>query len=562
LCALAATVGGTSNGWAQAVPNAGTLQQQLEREQQGTAPRLPIPPQKQAAPEGAALGQTVVVRAFRFKGNTLLSEDRLSAALAPWLGRPLDFARLQNSAVVVADLYRDQGWVVQTYLPEQDVALGEVTIVIVEAVFGQARIAGEAPRRMARQSVLDIVARQQKSGQFLNMNALDRALLLADDLPGVAVTGALAQGQQSGQTDLVLQLADEPWFTGSATADNTGAVSTGSQRAQAALRLNSPAGLGDALVVNGMSSAGSTYGRLSYSLPLGANGWRVAVNASRLAYKLISDAYASLNANGHATTVGLELSYPLVRARVFNLSTSLSAEAKKYVNFSGGASASAYTNTPVSLGLSGNRFDALGAGGANAFSVAVIAGKLDLKGSPTEASDAATTRSAGDFSKLHYSLSRQQQLSPSVSVYAAFSEQWTNKNLDSSEKFYLGGSSGVRAYPSNEAGGSTGQLLNVELRWQWPQALNLSVFYDHGRVTQNVRTDFAGAPVRNTWTLAGAGASLGWRHASGVTVQATCARRMGGNPNPITTDLNRGADQDGTRRIRRLWLTVSAALGS
>jgi hemolysin activation/secretion protein len=269
-----------------------------------------------------------------------------------------------------------------------------------------------------------------------------------------------------------------------------------------------------------------------------------------------------LSANGHATTVGLELSYPLVRARVFNLSTSLSAEAKKYVNFSGGASASAYTNTPVSLGLSGNRFDALGAGGANAFSVAVIAGKLDLKGSPTEASDAATTRSAGDFSKLHYSLSRQQQLSPSVSVYAAFSEQWTNKNLDSSEKFYLGGSSGVRAYPSNEAGGSTGQLLNVELRWQWPQALNLSVFYDHGRVTQNVRTDFAGAPVRNTWTLAGAGASLGWRHASGVTVQATCARRMGGNPNPITTDLNRGADQDGTRRIRRLWLTVSAALGS
>jgi hemolysin activation/secretion protein len=559
LCALASTAVATSNTWAQTVPSAGTLQQQIEREQQGTAPRLKAQPQSKAAPEPPLVGQTVVVRAFKFKGNTLISDAQLSEALAPLLGRPLDFSRLQNSTVLVADLYRDQGWVVQTYLPEQDVALGEVTIAIVEAVFGQGRITGVAPKRMAAQTVLDIVARQQQAGQFLNMNALDRALLLADDLPGVVVSGTLAPGQKSGQTDLVLQLGDEPWLTGSVTADNTGAVSTGSKRALAALRVNSPAGLGDALSVHGMSTAGSGYGRLAYSLPLGSDGWRVGVNASRLDYKLISDAYASLNAKGYATTAGLELSYPLVRGRLFNLSTSLAAEEKKYFNASGGATSSAYTNTPVSLSLSGNRFDALGGGGANAFWVGATVGKLNLNGSPTEASDASTTRSAGAFTSLHYNLSRQQQISPTVALYAALSGQWANKNLDSSEKFYLGGSSGVRAYPSSEAGGSKGQLLSVELRWQLPEGVNLIAFYDHGSVTQNLANHFAGAPVLNAWSLEGTGITLGWNLASVVTLQATYARRMGDNPNRITTAVNQGADQDGTLHRDRLWLTASAA---
>ena len=171
----------------------------------------------------------------------------------------------------------------------------------------------------------------------------------------------------------------------------------------------------------------------------------------------------------------------------------------------------------------------------------------------------STTRTAGAYSKVRYALSRQQQVSADLSLYGSLSGQWAGKNLDSSEKFYLGGSSGVRAYPSNEGGGSQGQLLNVELRWQLPEGMNLTGFYDHGRVTQNVMNDFAGAPALNRFALKGAGVSMGWRHGSGVSLQATYARRLGSNPNAITTDVNRGADQDGTLHRNRFWLTASVA---
>jgi len=547
---------------AQTPPNASTLQQQIERDQQINNQRL----QRQAPPLTAPtpivtplVGQTVVVSAFKFKGNTLLSDEELRTALAPLVGRPLDFARLQSSAVLVADLYRDKGWVVQTFLPEQDIAKGEVTIEIVEAVFGQTLVVGAPATRVSKEDVLRIFARQQQSGQFLNINAIDRALLLADDLPGVTVSGALKQGAQAGQTDLVLQLADEPWFGAGIFADNTGAVSTGSQRVMAALNLNSPTLRGDAMSLNAMASQGSGYARVAYGLPIGADGWRLGVNASRLDYRLISAAYKDLNASGNSTTTGIELSYPWVRSRAFNLNTSLSADKKEYYNVSGGTISSAYKNVPVSLALSGNSFDALGRGGANSFSWAMTAGKLNLDGSPTQSTDATTTQTAGGYKKVRYAISRQQQLSPSVSLYSAFSGQWANKNLDSSEKFYLGGSNGVRAYPSSEAGGALGQMLNVELRWQLADGWNLAGFYDYGRISVNKMNDFTGAAALNAYALKGAGVALGWRSNAGLSVQASYARRVGENPNPITTAVNRGADQDGTLHTNRFWLTASQA---
>ena len=549
---------------AQTLPSASTLQQQIERDQQADKQRLQIQQAPKPAAEEPLQGQTIVVQEFKFKGNTLLSSEALSAALAPLLGRPLDFARLQSSPVLVADIYRQQGWVVQTFLPEQNINQGSVTIEIVEAVFGQTLVAGDKATRVPKEHVLQIFARQQQAGKLFNMHAVDRALLLADDLPGITVSGALAQGAQARQTDLVLQLADEPWLSANVSADNTGAVSTGTARVMAALNLNSPTFRGDAMSLNAMASKGTRYARLAYGLPLGSDGWRLGLNASRLDYELITEPYASQKRQGNptqgdATTAGLELSYPWVRSRSVNLNTSLSAEKKTYDNIASGVSASAYQSTPVSLALSGNSFDSLGQGGANAFSLAMTAGKLNLDGSPTQLSDAGTTQTAGGYKKIRYAISRQQQLAPSWSLYAAFSGQLANKNLDSSEKFYLGGSSGVRAYPSSEGGGTWGQMLNLELRWQVADGWSLMGFYDHGRIRVNKFNDFEGASALNAYALKGKGLALGWRNSSGTTVQTTYARRVGTNPNAITDKVNRGADQDSTLKTNRIWITVSQA---
>jgi len=564
-CLVAVLIGGIACAqWAQAQsagspPTAGSLQQQIEREQLSPAPRPQIQPAGKPQSASPLVGQTMVVRAFRFKGNTLISSEELSQALASLLNQPIDFSRLQSSAVVVADLYRDKGWVVQTLVPAQDISDGEVTVEIIEAVFGQSRVTGTPGTHVATEVVMSIFERQQQSGQFLNMNAVDRALLLADDLPGITVSGNLAPGQQSAQTDLFLTLSDEPLLAGTASIDNTGAVSTGANRANLALSVNSPMGRGDYLSVSAMNAQGTNYSRTAYSVPLGSDGWRMGINASHLGYVLISEAYSRLDAKGSSTTKGLELSYPLVRSRSFNLSTSLTADKKEYFNVSGGSTTSEYTNIPLTWSLNASGFDGLGGGGANAFSLFVTDGRINLDGSPTEATDASTSKTAGGYSKVRYAMSRQQQIDAGTSLYVALNGQWANKNLDSSEKFYLGGSSGVRAYPSSEGGGTLGHMLNVELRWQLPEGFNLVGFYDFGAITQNTINDFAGASAMNSYGLQGLGVSLAWRPGIGLNLQASYARRIGENPNAITTEVNQGADQDGTFNRDRLWITASLA---
>ena len=132
--------------YAQTPPDA--LRQQIEQGReialpQQLQPAKPAEPAAMLAPTGSLL---VTVTAFRLIGNTLIGTDQLYAALSGFLNRPLDYNELQSAAAVASELYRRAGWVVRTYLPEQDMEGGVVTIRIAEAVFGGVQV-DRAPQR-------------------------------------------------------------------------------------------------------------------------------------------------------------------------------------------------------------------------------------------------------------------------------------------------------------------------------------------------------------------------------------------------------------------------------
>lgn len=549
--ALAVVASGAA---AQTPPDAGSLRQQIEQGREPSLPRkaLPAKPAEPAAMP-AQKGVIVTVKRFRFAGNSLLSAEQLAPVVAEYLNLPLDYTQLQAAAAAVANAYRDAGWVVRAYLPEQDIADGVVTIQIVEAVFGGVEIDGEAPPRMRRAYVSAMIAAQQKTGAALNAESIDRGLLIADDLPGVTVSGNLREGAQSGQTELVLKLGDEPLVVGEAGLDNTGSRSTGSVRLSANLGLNSPFRLGDLVGANVIHTQGSDYLRLSGTLPVGHNGWRAGINGSHLSYRLVTPEFSALGAKGTSDTVGAEATYPIIRSRLRNLYLGINAEHKTFDNQSGGSTSTRYKVDAISLGLNGNLFDNFRGGGANAASLSLVAGNVDLAGSPNQAADASTSRTAGHYIKLRYAASRQQVISEDLSLFAAFAGQSAGKNLDSSEKFYLGGSAGVRAYPSSEGGGAEGQQLNLELRWKLLEGFIVTGFCDYGHITVNRNNDFTGAAALNSYSLKGTGLSLAWQMPVGLNLKGTWARRLGDNPNPTAT----GNDQDGSLIKNRFWLTAS-----
>lgn len=534
---------GQGPAFAQALPDAGALRQQIEQQLQEplpprAEPLAPAEPASLTLPEGA----TLTVQAFRFAGAVLVDEVRLRGVVEPYVGHPIGFAQLQEASRSVAGAYREAGWIARAYLPKQDVTDGIVTIQVVEARFDGARIeSADEANRVDPARILAIVDAQQAAGEPIAAAALDRALLLADDLPGVAVSGALAPGATDGETALVLAVRDEPLAGGEIGVDNAGARSTGTARVRATLRVDSPLRQGDQARGDLLHSRGSDYVRAGYSVPIGSNGLRGGLHASYLDYRLVGDDFKRLDAHGDSLAAGADLSYPLLRERSRNLYLTLGYERKRFRNHALGSVQSRYGVGALTAGMSGNLYDDLGGGGANRFSLGWTQGRV-TQGALEPGENPAL---AGSFGVLRGAVARQQTLKHGLTLQASVSGQYTHKDLDSSERLYLGGPEGVRAYPVNEAGGSRGALASLELRWRAHPAVTLSGFVDAGQVSQ--------AEVGPRQTLKGAGVGASWDGPRGVRVQAVLAHRIGHNALAGPD----GKDADGTLKRNRLWVQAS-----
>jgi hemolysin activation/secretion protein len=529
------------------VPDAGALRQQLEQQRQLELPpavrperQILIPPEIKPRP-----GLTVQVKEFRFANNTLLSADLLAPAVASYLNRPSSFEDLQRATDAVAAAYREAGWIVRVYLPEQDISEGVVTLQVVESRFGGVRFEGTPPERVLPSEIEAYFKAHQAWGAPLNAAALDRALLLADDLPGVSVAGTLVPGSVDGETVLVLQSTDEPIVYGDIGVDNTGTRSTGSDRLSANLNINSPGRRGELISMNLLHTQGSDYGRFRLTVPNGHRGLRLGVSASYMDYKVVDgpSANSSAQISGHSSSFGLDWSYPLMRARLQNVYWTGGLENKKFVTRDTQVR-SDYDTDGLHLGLSGNRFDDLGGGGANSASVQLSWGRLTNMKAHTQMDTLARS-----FHKVAYIISRQQNLMPDHSLYVSLTGQEAPQQLDSSERFYIGGTNSVRAYPASEHGGDRGQVLSAEWRWRVQPAFLLTAFVDAGRVVQLAQPSVP----ENTLSLRGQGLSLAWEGPKRITTQLTWARRNGLNPMPTP----KGTDGDGTLKLNRFWLSAS-----
>jgi hemolysin activation/secretion protein len=266
-----------------------------------------------------------------------------------------------------------------------------------------------------------------------------------------------------------------------------------------------------------------------------------------------------LGANGTAYTHGLNADYPLIRSLVYNLNFSANWDHKWYLNQANQSVTSKYQMQVGSWLLNGQALDNWLSGGVTTYSLAYTQGRVNLSDSPNELTDAQTVQTAGDFNKSNFNISRLQTLTPSLGLLLNFNAQRANKNLDSSEKIYLGGATGVRAYPSNEGGGSEGQTMSLELRQRIADVWTLSGFYDYGhvRIYPN-NQDVLGAPLTglNQFALRGAGLSVAWQAAPGVDFKLSVARRILDNP---MANAKTGVDSDGTLRLNRVWFNAALA---
>jgi hemolysin activation/secretion protein len=293
----------------------------------------------------------------------------------------------------------------------------------------------------------------------------------------------------------------------------------------------SPLGRGDGITANLLASTtgGLAFGLVSYTTPLGGDGFKLGASLSAVRYQLDKDTFP-LDLNGNATTFNGYGLYPLVRSRNLNLFTLASYENKRYADRISSTESKKTVDTGA-FGFTGDFRDSLAGGGVSTFELNGVAGRLQRDGG-------AQSGDTPKFAKLNYGFTRLQDVvTGRLLMYLALRGQHALRNLDTTEQFRLGGPDGVRAFAAGEGTGDSGFIGSAELRWLPPdewvgrsaREMVASVFYDAGRVQLRTDPDPAStAPNRESFSAWGL--AFAWVRPDAFALRLSVAKPASGEP--------------------------------
>lgn len=515
------------------------------------------PPAATAKPDTAPAGETTAQPAdnsdefqfkqFRFQGNTVYSDSALEKLLRGKVPAVKTLPDIQRAAEAVAALYQEDGVLARVDLLPQDLTDGVVTITITEGRFAGARMESAESPKLPQDFLVKLVETAQPKNAPVKLSQMDKATMLLNEVPGVQASVRLSTGQEEGETIALVQVQDKRPWDGQITLDNTGSISTGSYRFSSQYSRYGWLGRGDVSNIQYLHSAGLDYARLGYSEPLGHGGARFGGNTEWTRYTVVDPTYDALDLHGPATTLNGFVSQPLVRHRQFSSDLVLSGDHKKYTNHSK-FSTTRYQLDSLSASVQINSQDQWMGGGENSANLQLTRGLIDYETDKTDGTE-------GLFTKWRLSINRKQKVDAAQMLLLSYQRQRASRNLDSSEKFGIGGSGAVRAYPAGEASGTQANLFSIELQrdFEWnKQAYKFSSFYDVGEVDKEKHATSTGL---NSYKLQGIGLWLGasYPNAWGQSQwRVTWARRLGSNPG-----ASNGNDADGTYYLNRFWLSAS-----
>jgi len=568
LSAIALILGG-HGAPAIAAFDAGAQLQRLQRESRAAEPRkenpaaaLPEGPSRDAA---AASNSAVFVSAFEIHGVTRFDNATIESTLSGFTGKTLDTAAIHKAADTLMRLYRDAGYfAAMVYIPPQDIDNGVLRFDVYEGALEKDGIEIENRGQNVRSEVVGDILAYHLAGRYpIHRDEYERALLIAEDLPGIHTSSLLYPGQRVGGARLRTRVEDSPRWAGNADIDNFGNEHTGRWRLGTTLYWNSPTGIGDQAVARLVTAgSGSNYAYLTYLRPLSPSGTRVGVSADVLSYRINSIADVG-DADGKASDLQLYLTHPIIRSRHGNLhfrgqlshltlddTNDLDVDSHRTVN-------------SLTLSIDGDEDHDWLPNGLTLYRAAATFGHTDVRGNTAfRIADQAGSDIEGNFAHLNLLVSRLQHIAGPWSLFAQLRGQIASGNLDSSQQFYLGGPTSLAAYPVGEVGGDEGAELHAEIRYAvasppWGGQLQMSLFYETGyvRVHDAPWTGWQGnnAGLANEFSLRSAGVSATQNLGQDWLIHALIGWQFGANP---AVDPATGKASDESDANHRAWLQV------
>ncbi len=494
---------------------------QPQVETQKAAPSITVP---ESTPSSTVKNGNLefTAREYDLAGDVPGDKGKLTKILDAYKGKKISLNKLNSIADELSTSMHKQGYMLaQAYVPPQEITGGKVKLEILPGRYGKLLLQGDTP--VSPKQIRGIMA-TAKEGNLVYKPKLERQLLLLNDLTGMSANATLEPGSKLGESNLVVTVRTTAKNTGLVYVDNYGNRHSGHNRLGIIHHFNNIGGRGDQLTLSGLSSFSDLNNwQVDYATPLNNQGTTLEVSVGKVQYNIGSREFAALDAYGDALTASAMIKHPVQKSlrqqTYFNMGYEYKRLRDKNI-----ADDNKKQNRIFSLGLSGNLYDSFLGGGYNSYSLTQSFG--NLSGNLPDEDDLNTL---GSYSKTQAYYYRNQRLSDRLSLHLELLGQFSSRNLDSSEKLYISGPMGVRAYGQGELGGDRGILSRNELRYLLnkptsPTKFYLGGFYDIGSVKYNHDNVYG---VNNSDTAKGAGISLLVTHKDNLSLHLDYAWKIG-----------------------------------
>jgi len=289
----------------------------------------PLGPPAQAAPQPG--GPRVMIRHVRVEGSTVLPDSVIDEIVAPFLGRELNNADLEDLRLRLTQAYVSRGYITSgAVLPDQKIENETVTYRIVEGQINDIRVEGTDWLRP--DYVRNRLARA--AGKPVNIDAVEeRVQLLLQDPVVERMNVELVPGVSLGEATLRAHVVEAKPYSLFASIANDEPPDVGSIHGQLSGTVRNLTGWGDALLLR--------YGR-TYGVNEGGVGWAIPVTVydTLLAFHydydgsgVVAAEFQGLNINSTTQTLGVALSQPVYRTATEALTLTLDFDYRWNENF-------------------------------------------------------------------------------------------------------------------------------------------------------------------------------------------------------------------------------------
>jgi hemolysin activation/secretion protein len=458
-------------------------------EEQPASPPLQLPDIRlPPPPAGLPAVSAVYVKQIKLTGNTVFSDQELSALTGAYQGRRITANELQRLRYELTLYYVNNGYINSgAIIPDQTVEDGVVTIRIIEGRLNEIDVSGN--RRLRDSYIRDRAG--LGAGPPLNIKRLGSALQILQQNPRIEqINGRLEPGAEKGDSILRVDVREARAYELWLDANNYQPPSVGGYQGSVRGIHRNLTGFGDTLLLVYSGADGLTEWDVDYTLPISARDTELRLGYTYIDSKVVEDPFDVLDIENTEQTFSLGLSHPLVKTvnRTFSLALLLDKrESKSH--------------------LLGEPFDFTPAAENGETDITVL--RLSQEWSLRQRSQVLAARSLiskgvdwldatvnerprdGRFSAWLGQLQWVRRIGARGNrLLVRADAQWTPHALPSMEQFTVGGRYSVRGYRENRLVTDKGLVGSVELRiplWRGGNGveINLAPFVDYGWAGNN-----------------------------------------------------------------------------